>query len=552
MPKQAKQIAFDSEARDALTLGVRKLARAVKSTLGPSGRNALLDRGWGEPVVTKDGSTVAEEVDLKDPYENMAARLVRQAAEKTADQAGDGSTTATVLAEAIYLAGMKAVSAGHDPMILSRGIRHAVEEAKDRLVKMSVKVKDRDQIEAVATIAANNDRAIGKFIADAMEKVGKDGVITIEEGKGLDTSIEVVEGMEFDRGFLSPHFVTDPEKMICELKDPLILILEEKISALPKILPILERVLEQKRSLLIIAEDVEGEVLATLVVNKLKGTLKCAAVKAPAYGDRRKAMLEDIAILTGGKAIFKDLGVEPENITLDYLGTAERVSITSEKTTIVRGGGDPRRIKARAAEIRKEREKTTSDYDREKLDERLAKLVGGVAVVKVGASTESEMKERKSRFEGALNATRAAVEEGILPGGGVALLHVSEALKSSTSKLEEEELGIDCVRSALRAPIRQLSINAGREPSAVLRGLRDAKPTMGFDLVREDFCDMIKEGIIDPTKVTRTALENAASVATLLLTAEAVIANAPKKDDGADDHHHHDHDDEGEGGFDEY
>jgi chaperonin GroEL len=551
MPKQAKQIAFDREARDALTQGVRKLARAVKSTLGPSGRNALLDRGWGEPVVTKDGSTVAEEVDLKDPYENMAARLVRQAAEKTSDQAGDGSTTATVLAEAIYLAGLKAVGAGHDPMIIGRGIRRAVEEAKDRLAKMSVKVKDRDQIEAVATIAANNDKAIGKIIADAMEKVGKDGVITIEEGKGLDTSIEVVEGMEFDRGFLSPHFVTDPEKMISELKDPLILILEEKISALPKILPILERVLEQKRSLLIVAEDVEGEVLATLVVNKLKGTLKCAAVKAPAYGDRRKAMLEDIAILTGGKAIFKDLGVEPENITLDYLGTAERVSITSEKTTIVRGGGDPRRIKARAVEIRKEREKTTSDYDREKLDERLAKLVGGVAVVKVGASTESEMKERKSRFEGALNATRAAVEEGILPGGGVALLHVSEALKSSTSKLEEEELGIDCVRIALRAPIRQLSINAGREPSAVLRGLRDAKPTMGFDLVREDFCDMIKEGIIDPTKVTRTALENAASVATLLLTAEAVIANAPKKDDGGDDHHH-DHDDEGEGGFDEY
>jgi chaperonin GroEL len=528
MPKQPKQIAFDSAARDSMTEGVRKLAKAVKSTLGPSGRNALLDRGWGEPVVTKDGSSVAEEIDLKDPYENMAARLIRQAADKTSDQAGDGSTTATVLAEAIYLEGVKAVTSGRSPMLLARGIRSAVEEVKGRLEKMSVKVKGQEQIESVATIAANGDRVIGKTIADAMEKVGREGVITIEEGKGFETTMDLVEGMEFDRGFLSPHFVTDPEKMVCELKDPLILLHEEKISALPRILPIIEKVLESRRPLLIIAEDVEGEVLATLVVNKLKGILPCAAVKAPAYGDRRKAILEDIAILTGGQVIYKDLGVDPENIGEEYLGSAKRISITSEKTTIVEGRGDGKSIKARAEEIRKEREKTTSDYDREKLDERLAKLVGGVALVKVGAATESEMKERKSRFESALSATRAALEEGILPGGGVALLRAADGLKAA-GEHEDEKVGIECVRVALQAPFRQLAVNAGLEPAAILRQIRDGKATMGYDLVREQVCDMVASGIIDPTKVTRTSLENASSVASLLLTTDAMIANAPKK-----------------------
>jgi len=531
MPKQPKQIAFDAEARDALTEGVKKIARAVKSTLGPAGRNALLDRGWGEPIATKDGSSVAEEIDLKDPRENMAARLIRQAAEKTSDQSGDGSTTSVVLAEAIYLAGLRSVIAGRSPLLLARGIREAVEAVKGRIEKMALKVKDRDQIESAASVAANNDRAIGKLIADAMDKVGKEGVITIEEGKSSDTVLDVVEGMEFDRGFLSPHFVTDPDKMVCELKDPLILVMEEKISAIPKILPVLERILEARRSLLIVAEDVEGEVLATLVVNKLKGTLKCAAVKAPAYGDRRKAMLQDIAILTGGKPIFKDLGVEPENISLDFLGTAKRVVVASEKTTIVEGAGSPKEIKARAAEIRKEREKATSDYDKEKLDERLAKLVGGVAVIKVGAATESEMKERKTRFESALAATRAAIEEGILPGGGVALLRVADGLKASGELLEDEAIGFECVRKALAAPFRQLTLNAGLEPAEILRQIRDEKATVGFDIVRDQVCDMIADGIVDPAKVTRTALENAASVASLLLTADAVIANAPQKEE---------------------
>ena len=542
MPKQPKRIEFDMDVRNSMTAGVRKIARAVKSTLGPSGRNALLDRGWGEPHVTKDGASVAEEVDLQDPFENMAAKLIRQAAEKTSDKAGDGSTTATVLAEAIYAEGVKLISAGHSPMILSRGIRSAVEQAKERIQKVALKVKDREQIEAVATIAANSDRTIGKMIADAMEKVGKDGTITIEDSKGIDTTIDVVEGMEFDRGFLSPHFVTDPDKMVCELRDPLILIMEEKISALVKILPILERILEARRPLLIIAEDVEGEVLATLVVNKMKGVLKCAAVKAPAYGDRRKAMLQDIAILTGGKPIFKDLGVEPENITLDDLGSAKRVILLAEKTTIVEGAGNPKEIKARAAEIRKERETVTSDYDREKLDERLAKLVGGVAVIKVGAATESEMKERKGRYESALSATRSAIEEGILPGGGVALLRISQEIHADPKAMDTERLGVECVRKAMEAPLRQLAINAGKEPAEIIRELRDGKATQGYDLVKDEFCDMIKSGIIDPAKVTRIALENASSVASLLLTADAMIAKAPEKKEPA-----HDHGGEGEG-----
>ncbi len=552
MPKQPKLIAFDRQAREAIAAGVRKLARAVKSTLGPSGRCAVLDRGWGEPIVTKDGAAVAEEIDLGNANENAAARLVREAAEKTSETAGDGSTTATVLAEAIFLEGLKSVVAGRSPMVLARGIRAGVETAKSQIQKMAVKIKDRDQIEAVASIAANNDETIGKTLAEAMDKVGKDGVITIEEGKGLETQVDVVEGMEFDRGFLSAHFITDPDKMVCELKDPLVLIFEEKINALPQILPVLERVLAARRSLLIIAEDVEGEILATLVVNKLKGVLKCAAVKAPAYGDRRKAMLQDIAILTGGKAIFKDLGIEPENVTLDFLGKAKKVIITSEKTTIIEGAGSPKDLKAREAEIRKELEDTTSDYDREKLQERLAKLVGGVALIKVGAATESEMKERKSRFEGALNATRAAVEEGILPGGGVALYRIAEMLKTAGAENEEEELGIECVRKALRAPIYQLSVNAGREPSDIVREIRDEKSNIGFDLIRGVTCDMLKEGIIDPAKVTRTALENAASVATLLLTADAIVTNAPKPEGGDDDDHHHHGGDEGMGMGDDF
>ncbi len=552
MPKQPKLIAFDRQARDAIAAGVRKLARAVKTTLGPSGRCAVLDRGWGEPLVTKDGAAVAEEIDLGNPNENAAARLVREAAEKTSETAGDGSTTATVLAEAIFLEGLKSVVAGRSPMLLARGIRAGVETAKSQIEKMAVKVKDRDQIEAVASVAANNDAAIGKTLAEAMDKVGKDGVITIEEGKGFETQVDVVEGMEFDRGFLSSHFVTDPDKMVCELKDPLILIFEEKVNALPQILPVLERVLAARRSLLIIAEDVEGEILATLVVNKLKGVLKCAAVKAPAYGDRRKAMLQDIAILTGGKGVFKDLGIEPENVTLDFLGKAKKVIVTSEKTTIIEGGGSSKDIKAREAEIRKELENTTSEYDREKLQERLAKLVGGVALIKVGGATESEMKERKSRFEGALNATRAAVEEGILPGGGVALYRIAESLKTTGAENEEEELGIECVRKALRAPLYQLSVNAGREPADVFREIRDEKPSIGFDMMRGVVCDMLKDGIIDPAKVTRIALENGASVAALLLTAEAIITNAPKSEGGDDDDHHHHGGDEGMGMGDDF
>ncbi len=540
MPKNPKQVAFGDEARSAMREGVTKLARAVKSTLGPAGRCAVVDRGWGEPLVTKDGSSVAEEIDLTNPYENMAARLVRAAADKTSDEAGDGSTTATVLAESLFLSGLRRVIAGMSPMMLSRGMRVASEKVVAQLQELSTPVKSQEQILAVATIASNNDRVIGKTISEAVEKVGKDGVITIEEGKGIDTAVEVVEGMEFDRGYLSPHFVTNPDKMVCELQNPSILIMEEKISTLPKILPILEKVLQAKRSLLILAEDVEGEVLATLVVNKLKGVLKCAAVKAPAYGDRRKAMLQDIAILTGGRAIFKDLGIEPENVSLSDLGTAKRVRISSEATTIVEGAGKKKDIEGREKEIRKELEATTSEYDREKLEERLAKLVGGVAVVRVGAATESEMKEKKNRFESALNATRAAVAEGILPGGGVALFRCAQSLKGVKLENAEEDAGVRVVETALSAPIVQLCANSGVEPATVTRVLRSEKnPRLGYDLVREEFCDMVKDGITDATKVVRMALENALSVATLLLTSDTLVSSIPKQEEEESEHHHH-------------
>ncbi|MBI4583384.1 MAG: chaperonin GroEL [Planctomycetes bacterium] len=548
MPKQPKQIVFDLDTRQCLMEGVQKIARAVKTTLGPIGHCALIDRGWGEPLVTKDGASVAEQVELTNPYENMAARLVREAAEKTSDEAGDGSTTTAVLAESIFRSGMRQITAGVNPMVLCRGVRAASDQAVQRLTDLSVKIKDNSQLLAVATVAANNDREIGKTLTDALEKVGRDGVITIEEGKGIETTVEVVEGMEFDRGFLSPYFVTDPDKMVCELKDPYILIMEEKISTLPKILPVLERVYAQKKSLFIIAEDVEGEVLSTLVVNKLKGVLSCAAVKAPGYGDRRKALLGDLAILTGGTAIMKDLGLLPEKIRLEMLGRAKKVIITSEKTTILEGGGKEKDIEAREAEIRKELEGTTSDYDREKLQERLAKLVGGVAVIKVGAATESEMKERKGRFESALSATRAAIEEGVLPGGGVALFRVAEAMVEIKTSLEEERIGFKILRKALESPIRQLIANASLEPGDVLREIRKKKGSFGYDLVKAEYGDLLEAGILDSTKVTRIALQNAVSVATLLLTTDALVANVPKEEEEVDPHHHH-HD---EGGMEDF
>jgi chaperonin GroEL len=547
MPKNPKQLAFGDEARAAVREGVVKLAKAVKTTLGPTGRSAVIDRGWGEPLVTKDGASVAEEVDLSNPYQNMAARLVRAAADKTSDEAGDGSTTSTVLAESLFLHGLKHIHAGANPMLLARGLRQAVEKVVEHVKDLSTPVKSQDQILAVATIASNNDRVLGKTLSEAIEKVGKDGVIQIEEGKGIDTVVDVVEGMEFDRGYLSPHFVTQPDKMVCELQNPCILIMEEKISTLTKILPILEKVVAAKRPLLIIAEDVEGEVLATLVVNKLKGVIKCAAVKAPAYGDRRKAMLQDIAVLTGGRAIFKDLGIEPEGLSLSDLGTAKKVRISSETTTVIEGGGKKRDIEGREKEIRKELEVTESEYDREKLQERLAKLVGGVAVIRVGAATESEMKEKKSRFESALSATRAAIAEGILPGGGVALFRAALSLGKLKLPRAEEDAGVRVVEAALEAPIRQLCRNSGVEPATVTRVLRlEKSPRTGYDLTRDEFCDMVKEGILDATKVVRVALENAVSVAILLLTSDTLVSAVPKEEEDEDPHHHHDEDEMGE------
>ncbi len=526
----AKELKFNEDARRAILSGVEKLASAVKVTLGPKGRNVVIDKKFGSPTVTKDGVTVAKEVELEDQFENLGAQMVKEVAEKTSDVAGDGTTTATVLAEAIYREGLKNVTAGANPMEIKKGIDLAVEAIVDELKKIAKPVKDKKEVAQVASIAANNDKTIGSLIADAMEKVGKDGVITVEEAKSMATTLEVVEGMQFDQGYLSPYFVTDAERMECVLEDPYILIHEKKISNLKDLLPLLEKVARSGRPLLIIAEDVEGETLATLVVNKLRGTFQCCAVKAPGYGDRRKAMLQDIAILTGGRAITEDLGIKLENVDVTDLGRAKRVRVTKEDTTIVEGAGKPEDIKARVNQIKKQIEETDSDYDREKLQERLAKLAGGVAVINVGAATETEMKEKKARVEDALHATRAAVEEGIVPGGGVALIRCMKALDSVEAE-GDVKTGVDIVRRAIEFPLRQLLINAGLEASVIVQKVKEAKKVSeGFNVATEEFVDMFEAGIIDPAKVTRTALQNAASIASLMLTTEALIVEKPEKE----------------------
>jgi chaperonin GroEL len=531
-----KQIVYNEEARHALMRGVNQLADAVKVTLGPKGRNVVLDKKFGSPTITKDGVTVAKEIDVPDPIENLGARMVREVASKTSDIAGDGTTTATVLAQAIVRQGSKNVAAGANPMSLKRGIEKAVERMVTDLKGLSQPVKG-DMIAQVGTISANNDQTIGKIIAEAMDKVGKDGVITVEEAKTMETSLEVVEGMQFDRGYLSPYFVTDPDRMECVLEDPWILIHEKKISAMKDLLPILEKIAQAGKPLLVIAEDLEGEALATLVVNKLRGTLKVASVKAPGYGDRRKAMLEDIAILTNGRAITEDLGVKLENIRLDDLGTAKRVTIDKDNTTIIEGAGTKKAIEGRVKQIRAQIEDTTSDYDREKLQERLAKLVGGVAVIKVGAATETEMKEKKARVEDAMHATKAAVEEGIVPGGGVALLRAAailEAFAKNGGLDEDERLGVEIVRRATEEPTRWIAQNAGLEGSVVAAKVKEAKDThWGFNAQTEQYEDLVKAGVIDPTKVVRTALTNAASIASLLLTTEALVSEIPEKKEKA-------------------
>jgi len=525
----AKIITFDFEARNALKRGVDQLTNAVKVTLGPKGRNVIIDKKFGAPTVTKDGVTVAKEIELEDPIENMGAQMVREVASKTSDVAGDGTTTATVLAQAIFSEGLKNVTAGANPMDLKRGIDMAVEAITKELKKISKEVEGKKQIANVGAISANNDKAIGELIADAMEKVGKDGVITVEEAKGTETSMDVVEGMQFDRGYLSPYFVTDAETMEAVLENPYILIHDKKISAVKDILPILEKISQSGRSLLIIAEDVEGEALATLVVNKLRGTLKVCAVKAPGFGDRRKAMLEDIAILTNGTVISEEKGFKLENATLAYLGTAKKVVVDKDNTTIVEGSGKPEEIKKRINEIKIQIEKTTSEYDKEKLQERLAKLSGGVAVLKIGAATEVEMKEKKARVEDALHATRAAVEEGIVPGGGVAYLRCLHALDSLKPENEDQKIGIEIVRRALEEPARQIVANAGLEPSVIVNKIKEGTGAFGFNAQTEQFEDLFESGVIDPTKVARVALENAASVAGLLLTTECTIVEKPEK-----------------------
>ncbi|MCM3881918.1 MAG: chaperonin GroEL [Vicinamibacterales bacterium] len=523
----AKQIIYGEESRQAILRGVNQLADAVKVTLGPKGRNVVLDKKFGSPTITKDGVTVAKEIELKDPLANMGAQMVREVASKTSDLAGDGTTTATVLAQAIYREGVKNVVAGANPMALKRGIEKAVEAVVESLKKQKVDVSDNKTIAQVGTISANNDPEIGKIIAEAMAKVGKDGVITVEEAKTLETSLDVVEGMQFDRGYLSPYFVTDPERMEVVLENPVILIHEKKISSMKDLLPVLEQVARMGRPLLIIAEDVEGEALATLVVNKLRGTLQAAAVKAPGFGDRRKAMLEDIATLTGGKAITEDLGIKLENIKVDDLGKAKKVTIDKDNTTIVEGAGNPKDIEGRVKQIRAQIEETTSDYDREKLQERLAKLVGGVAVIKVGAATETEMKEKKARVEDAMHATKAAVEEGIVPGGGVALIRASKALENM--KLEgDEQLGVAIIRRAIEEPLRWIAANAGKEGSIIVAKVREHDGAFGYNAQDDRFEDLIKAGVIDPTKVARTALQNAASISSLLLTTEALVSEIPE------------------------
>ena len=525
-----KQLIFDEAARNAILRGVALLTDAVKATLGPKGRNAILDKKFGAPTITKDGVTVAKEIELKDPFENMGAQLVREVASKTSDVAGDGTTTATVLAHAIYREGIKNVAAGANPMDLKRGIEKAVEVVIEELKKLSKPVQEKKEIAQVGTISANNDPSIGELIAEAMDKVGKDGVITVEEAKSMQTTLDVVEGMQFDRGYISPYFITDPERMECTLEDVYILINEKKISSMKDLLPILEQIAKMGKPLIIISEEVEGEALATLVVNKLRGTLQVCAVKAPGFGERRKAMLEDIAVLTGGTMISEDLGIKLENIKITDLGRAKKITVDKENTTIVEGAGDSKKIEGRVKQIKTQIEETTSDYDREKLQERLAKLVGGVAVINVGAATETEMKEKKARVEDALNATRAAVEEGIVPGGGVAFLRCLPALRNL--KLEEDQqVGVEIIKKALEEPIKQIVNNAGLEGSVVVEKVKHSKElNYGFDADKEEYTDMIKAGIIDPTKVTRYALLNASSVAALMLTTAVMVTEIPEDD----------------------
>ncbi len=535
----AKQLEFDEKARQTLLRGVSKLARAVSATLGPKGRNVVLDKKFGSPTVTKDGVTVAKEIELENPYENMGAQMVREVASKTSDAAGDGTTTATVLAESIYREGLKYVTSGANPIGIQRGIGKAVEAGVAQLAKIAKRVKDKEEIKQVATVSANWDPTIGEIIADAMDKVGKDGTITVEEAKSIETTLDVVEGMQFDKGYLSPYFVTDSDSMEARLADAYILIFEKKITNLKDLLPLLEKVAKLGKPLMIIAEDVEGEALATLVVNKLRGTLNVCAVKAPGFGDRRKAMLEDIAILTGGRCITEDLGIKLENIQVEDLGQAKSIVVDKENTTIVEGGGKSSDIQGRVGQIRRQIEETTSDYDREKLQERLAKLAGGVAVINVGAATETEMREKKARVEDALHATRAAVEEGIVPGGGVALLRCLPAIAKVEGSNHDEEIGIAIVKRAVEAPLRALSANAGEEGSLIVQEVKKRKQTDGYNVATGEYVDLVKAGVVDPKKVTRTALQNSASIAGLLLTTECLITEIPEpeKPAPAGDHH---------------
>ncbi len=531
----AKDLLYSEEARRKILSGVNKLANAVIVTLGPRGRNVAIDKKFGAPTITKDGVTVAKEIELKDPFENMGAQMVKEVASKTSDIAGDGTTTATLLAKSIYSEGLKMVTAGSNPMELKKGIDKAVNTVVEKLNKISKQVSDKKEIAQVGSISANNDEEIGNIISDAMDKAGKDGVITVEEGKGLSMELDIVEGMQFDRGYISPYFVTDTEKMIAELDDPYILIYDKKISVMKDILPLLEKIVQQGKPLLIIAEDIEGEALATLVVNKIRGTLSCVAVKAPGYGDRRKAMLDDIAIVTGGQVISEEKGLKLENATLNDLGRAKKVKIDKENTTIVDGQGDVENIKARISQIKAQIETSTSDYDKEKLQERLAKLAGGVAVIKIGAATEVEMKEKKARVEDALHATRAAVEEGIVPGGGVALIRAIPAVEKLASKLKgDEKIGAQIVARALEAPLRQLVTNAGLESSIIVERVKKAGVYVGYNVAKDKFEHLVRAGVIDPTKVTRSALQNAASISSMLLTTEALITDLPEEEKKVD------------------
>ena len=527
----AKEIKFGREAQDAILRGVNSLTTAVKATLGPRGRNVLIEKAFGAPVVTKDGVTVAKEIELENKFEDMGAQMVKEVASKTSDVAGDGTTTATVLAQSIYKEGIKLVAAGHDPMKLKRGIDKAVEVVVDSIQKLSKQVKGRTEIAQVATISANGDETIGNIIADAMEKVGKDGVITVEEGKSLDTALEVVEGMQFDRGYLSPYFVTDAEKMIVDLEDPLILLHDKKISSMKDLVPLLEESARSTKPLLIIAEDIEGEALATLVVNKIRGTLKVAAIKAPGFGDRRKSMLEDIAVLTGGKVIAEEAGMKLENTTVKDLGRAKKIVIDKDDTTIISGEGRKADIEGKIRQIKAQIDESSGEYDREKLQERLAKLAGGVAVIRVGAATETEMKEKKARVEDALNATRAAVEEGVVPGGGVALVRAIKTVDAFDTGDSEEQVGVNIVKKVLEEPLREIAANAGWDGSIVVEKVKGSKGSNGFDAAKLEYCDMLEAGIVDPAKVTRTAIQNASSVAGLLLTTEALVAEKPDAKD---------------------